>query len=118
MLQFTPGKTIETVLNVFHIEWPQQRETAVSTPKAIRTAYQAFQEACPEWVDSLFDASFLEKEAATLFANNRLPTAEALATAWRSQFHVGTPEQKAADIQKMVPAAATFLQMVKQELKR
>lgn len=85
---------------------------------AVRTAYDQFARQHPEWVASLFDQSFLDKEAAVLFANNTLPSATRLAIAWCNQFGTGLSAKKAADIETALPAAKTFLALVSQELNR
>lgn len=115
MYQLFSGKPVAILFNVLNLA-EGRRQTAVFTPRAIKAAYQKFEQAHPEWADSLFDESFLCKEAAPLFANGSLPTSKQLATAWRNQFGIGSPAQKAADIRKMQPVAAIFLQMVQQEL--
>ncbi|GJM40684.1 MAG: hypothetical protein DHS20C20_09660 [Ardenticatenaceae bacterium] len=116
MYQVNPTKSIETVWNVFRAGLSSRRETAVIIPHAVQAAYQEFQQTHPEWANSLFDGTFLCQDAAPLFANGKLPNAKQLAKAWRSQFKVGTSAQKDADIRKVQPVAAIFLQMVRQEL--
>lgn len=85
---------------------------------AVRAAYQQFAQQHPEWVASLFDESFLNNEAAVLFANNTLPSATRLAIAWCNQFGTGLSAKKAADIERALPPAKTFLALVNQELNR
>lgn len=104
---------------LFNYRWQRavRRGTAVSTPQAIQIAYQQFQQAHPEWVDNLFDESFLTTEAAPLFARNVLPTATQLAIAWCNQFGTGMSAKKAADIERVLPIAKTFLAMVQQAMK-
>lgn len=93
------------------------RQTAVSVHKAVSIAYQLFQKTHSEWVDSLFDESFLNVEAAPLFARNTLPTATQLAIAWCNQFGTGMSAKRAADIETALPIAKTFLAMVQKAMK-
>lgn len=118
MNQATAGKSVKNVLDLFKIDVSWKRETAVTTPHAVKAAYQEFRQTHPKWANSLFDETFLYQVAAPLFANGTLPTAKKLAIAWRSQFKVGTSSQRAADIRKVQPVAAIFLQMVRQELRQ
>lgn len=117
MYQLKATKTVRNVWQIFRAGLTEKTNTAVSTEKAVRIAYQEFEQLYPEWAASLFDERFLHHNAAPLFANGRVPAAYQLANAWRNQFNVGTPTQKAADIRKMQPVAAIFLQMVRQELR-
>ena len=104
--------------SVFNYRWQSAvaQGTAVSTPQAIQKAYQQFEQKHPEWVDSLFDKSFLTTEAAPLFARGRLPTATQLAIAWCNQFGTGMSAKKAADIEKALPIAKAFLAMIQQAM--
>ncbi|WP_420641848.1 hypothetical protein [Candidatus Leptofilum sp.] len=117
MYQLKANNIFRTIGNVFSAGLAPQSKTAVSTPHAVKAAYQTFQQSHPEWAASLFDETFLCRNAAPLFANGTLPTAEQLATAWRNQFNVGSPDQQTADIQKVMPVAAVFLQLVRRELR-
>ncbi len=105
--------------SVFNFRWQRavRRGTAVSTPQAIHIAYQQFRQIYPEWVDNLFDESFLTIEAAPLFARKTLPTATQLAIAWCNQFGTGMSAKKAADIEKVLPIAKIYLAMVQQAMK-
>ena len=118
MYQLKATKTVSNIWSIFRAGLTSENKTAVSTQQAVRTAFQEFQKLYPSWTDSLFDERFLYREAAPLFANGKLPNSRQLANAWRGQFNVGTPAQKAADVQKMQPVAGLFLQMVRQELYR
>jgi hypothetical protein len=89
-----------------------------SVQTAVRAAYLQFARQHPEWVASLFDQSFLDKEAAVLFANNTLPSATRLAIAWCNQFGTSLSAKKAADIERALPPAKTFLTLVNQEVNR
>ena len=104
---------------VFTYHWQKAvgRGTAVSTPQAIQIAYQHFQKIYPEWVDNLFDMSFLTTEAAPLFVRNSLPTATQLSIAWCNQFGRGMSAKKAADMEKVLPIAKAFLAMVQRAIK-
>lgn len=108
--------------NFWQAVWTQprlfvSRRTQDHTLKtAVRAAYQQFTRQHPEWVESFFDESFLNKEAAVLFSNNSLPSATRLAIAWCNQFGTGLSAKKAADIERALPAAKTFLALVNQEL--
>lgn len=102
--------------NVFNSRW-QKAARQVSIPQAVELAYKQFQQIHSEWVDNLFDKSFLATEAAPLFAGNSLPTATQLAIAWCNQFGTGMSAKKAADIERVLPVAKTFLVMVQQAMK-
>ena len=105
--------------DVFNFCWQKAagRGTAGTIPHAVQIAYQQFQKTHSEWVDSLFDKSFLTTEAAPLFAHNTLPTATQLAIAWCNQFGTGMSAKKAADIENILPVAKSFLAMVQQAMK-
>ena len=109
-------KLVGTVLN-FRRRRVVGRGTAVSTPQAIQIAYQQFRQIYPEWVDNLFDESFLTTEAAPLFTRNTLPTATQLAIVWCNQFGTGLSAKEAADIERVLPIAKIFLAMVQQAMK-
>ena len=83
---------------------------------AIDAAFKLFEETYPELAESLFDKSFLKKEAASLFSDDSLPTPMQLATAWRNQVGAGSAAQKRNDIMKILPAVADFLDIVDLEL--
>ena len=100
--------------NVFLRRHKITRKLSVS--QAVDTAYEQFRQTHSEWVDSLFDKSFLTTEAAPLFARNHLPTATQLAIAWCNQFGTGMSAKKAADIEKALPVAKAFLAMVQQAM--
>lgn len=118
MLQQTSSNKL--INSVFNFRWQRgvRQGTAVSIPQAVQIAYQQFQQTHAEWVDSLFDESFLTTEAAPLFARHTLPKATQLAIAWCNQFGTGMSAKKAADIEKVLPIAKTFLAMVAKELNR
>ena len=105
--------------HIIYFRWQKAagRKTAVSVHQAVMIAYQQFQQTHPEWVDILFDKSFLYTEAAPLFARNTLPTATQLAIAWCNQFGTGMSAKRAADIEAALPIAKTFLAMVQQAMK-
>jgi len=107
------------VSNVFNFRWQQVigRGTAITIPQAVQIAYQQFQQTHSEWVGSLFDKSFLTTEAAPLFARNTLPSATQLAIAWCNQFGTGMAAKNAADIERILPVAKTFLAMVQKAMK-
>ncbi|MBK8901193.1 MAG: hypothetical protein IPM53_08425 [Anaerolineaceae bacterium] len=95
--------------------WERRGETAVP-PAAVQAAHRQFLAEQPVWANSLFDDCFLVCKAAFLFAGERLPSPLALATVWRSQFNVGSAEQKRADIHKLVPVMEAFLVLVEEKL--
>ena len=101
---------------VFNSRW-QKTAGQVSIPQAVQIAYKQFQQTHAEWVGNLFDESFLTTEAAPLFARNSLPTATQLAIAWCNQFGTGMSAKKAADIERALPVAKSFLAMVRQAMK-
>ncbi len=105
--------------SVFDFRWQSAvaQRTAVATPRAIQIAYRQFQKTHAEWVGNLFDESFLTTEAAPLFAGNSLPTSTQLAIAWCNQFGTGMSAKKAADMERVLPVAKTFLAMVQQTMK-
>lgn len=105
--------------SVFNFRWQSAlaRRTAVSNPQAVQIAYKQFRQTHPEWVDNLFDESFLITEAAPLFARSSLPTATQLAIAWCNQFGTGMSAKKAADIERILPVAKSFLVMMQQAMK-
>lgn len=92
-------------------DWRKGREWQT----AVQAAYRRFVAERPWWADSLFDDYFLGCKAAVLFAEETLPSPLALAQAWRSQFNVGSPGQKRADIHNLVPEMQAFLALVEQE---
>lgn len=102
--------------NVINSRW-QKAAGQVSIPQAVQIAYKQFQQTHAEWVGNLFDESFLTTEAAPLFARNSLPTATQLAIAWCNQFGTGMSAKKAADIERALPVAKSFLAMVRQAMK-
>lgn len=105
--------------SVFNFRWQSAvgRGTAVSVSQAVQIAYKQFQHTHSEWVGNLFDKSFLITEAAPLFAHNTLPTATQLAIAWCNQFGTGMSAKRAADIERVLPVAKSFLKLAQQAMK-
>ena len=81
---------------------------------AFEACCQQLEQTYPEWTAALFDRSFLTNEAAPLFKNGNIPSPLQLAIAWRNQFGVGN--NRAANIDVILPIAADFLDLLYLEI--
>ena len=89
---------------------------------AIQSAYKKFEEQYPDWVDALFDETFLKNEASPLFAKYLKgcgnPTAAELANAWMSHLGSCSAEKEAHHVAMITPAIEDFLGWVESVYQR
>ena len=94
-------------------------KTALAT--AIRGALDASQRAHPDATDQLFDASFMQHEAAPVLAQLLYrrgdPSADALAGAWADSLGL-TDERRQRGLAQMTPVAAIFLAALEEQASR
>ncbi len=81
--------------------------------KIIDEAFDSFCDRYPQWKAALFDASFIEGEAAPILAGLLVPgrtvTPTALAAAWADSLAFHDPKQRRAKVRQIEPAIASLL---------
>src|SRR5205085_2571342 len=84
-------------------------------------AFEELSEQYPQWVASNFDASFFQREGASVLAQFMLmdgqPDASELASLWADSLSIQDPERRAFYISELEPIAVDFLQNLAHQLK-
>src|SRR5438045_416749 len=88
---------------------------------ALNQAFEELSEQYPQWVASNFDASFFQREGASVLAQFMLmdgqPDASELASLWADSLSIQDPERRAFYISELEPIAVDFLQNLAHQLK-
>ncbi len=88
---------------------------------ALTSALTQFEQQHAEWVASLFDADFLQKEAAPILAQFLIrdgePDPSDLAARWADSLNLRQSEQRTVRIRELEPIAADFLASLNHALK-
>ena len=89
--------------------------------RALSTAIEKFEQAYPQWVASLFNADFLEKEGAPILAQFLVrdghPDPSKLAALWADSLNIRQSEPRTMHTRELEPVAADFLEYLAQALK-
>jgi hypothetical protein len=82
--------------------------------QALRVALEQLERDHPAWTAALFDANFMEVEAAPILARllsrSGRPDPSELARSWAASLNVGQPDQRSALVRELEPVAAGFLE--------
>lgn len=87
---------------------------------ALFKAFEQFEKQYSQWVTDYFDASFFEKEGASVLAQflirNGHPDASQLAVLWADSLNIQKPERRAFYVRELEPVAADFLSFLASQL--
>ncbi len=88
---------------------------------ALGTAVETFEQQHPEWIATLFDASFFEREGAPVLAQflvrNGRPDPSELASRWADALNIRDTERRTTYTCELEPVAADFLDILSHTLK-